>query len=136
MCTVATRSGTTLITSELIKTLLRRACSIGGGHQTFGFHPHEIGNKSIRSGAAMALFLMDHSPAKIMILGRWKSEAFLAYIRPQVLEWTNQMSQDMVHLDSFLDMSHRHVVPPSDPRQKSFNGQNSFLTMPRLHLQH
>ena len=57
-----------------------------GGESFFGFHPHEIGNRSIRPGAAMALFLSDHSPAKIMILGRWKSDAFLDYIRPQVLE--------------------------------------------------
>jgi hypothetical protein len=31
-----------------------------------------------------------------MILGRWKSEAIMDYIRPQVLEWMNLMSQDMV----------------------------------------
>jgi hypothetical protein len=39
---------------------------------------------------------MDHHPTKIMILGRWKSEAIMDYIRPQVLEWMNLMSQDMV----------------------------------------
>jgi hypothetical protein len=53
-----------------------------------GFGPLDIQNKSIRSGAAMAHFLMSHSMAKIMILGRWSSSAFLVYIRPQVLEWT------------------------------------------------
>jgi hypothetical protein len=53
----------------------------------------------------MALFLMDHHPTKIMILGRWKSEAFMDYIRPQVfLEWTNLMSGDMVAFDSFTDL--------------------------------
>ena len=44
----------------------------------------------------MALFLMDHSVTKIMLLGRWSSDAFLNYIRPQVLEWTNQLSRDMI----------------------------------------
>jgi hypothetical protein len=72
-------------------------CSIFRGFKTFGFHPREIGNKSIRSGAAMSLFLMDHSPAKIMILGHWSSDAFLVYIRPQVLEWTNNMLCDKIH---------------------------------------
>ena len=116
MCSAATKQGTVLITSDFARDLLRHACAAGGGKSTFGMHPEELGNKSIRSGAAMALFLMDHSTAKIMTLGRWKSNAFLAYICPQVLEWTNQMSHDMVHLDSFLDMSHQHVVATSDPR--------------------
>jgi hypothetical protein len=41
----------------------------------------------------MALFLIDHCPMNIMILGSWKSEAFMDYIRPRVLEWTDLMSQ-------------------------------------------
>lgn len=44
----------------------------------------------------MALFLMDDSSVpKIRILGRWASETFMVYIRPQVLEWTNLLSKDM-----------------------------------------
>jgi hypothetical protein len=40
-----------------------------GGKARFGFDPHEIGNKSIRSGAAMmALFLQNVSSDRIMIL--------------------------------------------------------------------
>jgi hypothetical protein len=36
----------------------------------------------------MALALQGgNSDKKIMMLGRWKSTAFLDYIRPQVLEW-------------------------------------------------
>jgi hypothetical protein len=37
-----------------------------------------------------------------LLLGCWLSKAFLAYIRPQVLEWTNNMSMDMTQADSFL----------------------------------
>ncbi len=54
----------------------------------------------------MALFLNDHSVEKIKILGRWSSDAFLVYIRPQVLEWTSVMASDMANLISFLDLSH------------------------------
>jgi hypothetical protein len=72
--------------------------------QTFGFHIREIDNRSIRSGAAMALFMKDHLTAKIMILGRWSLDAFLVYIRHQVVEWANNMSRDMVSLDSFFDV--------------------------------
>ncbi len=105
---------------------------------TFGFHPHKIGNRSIRSGAAMALFLKDHSTAKIMILGRWSSDAFLVYIRPQVLEWTNNMSRDMVSFDSFLDVGLYDIACASDPRVRRrtvpLNGRTSAMPIPQFHL--
>ena len=55
----------------------------------------EIGTRFIKSDAANSLFVMNQSTAKIMILGRWSSEAFLHCIRPQVLESTNNMSRDI-----------------------------------------
>jgi hypothetical protein len=121
-------------------TFIRSSCASLGGHRAFGFHPHEIGNKSIRSGAAMALFLANHSPAKIMILGRWSSDAFLVYIRPQILEWTNNMSMDMIQLESFLDVSF-DMSATDDPRtrtllSKTLNGRDQFITMPKFHLYH
>jgi hypothetical protein len=89
----------------------------------------------------MSIFLMDHSPAKIMILGRWSSDAFLVCIRPQVLKWTHDMSWDMIHLDSFFDASHRDLVAPNDPRTRkrlkaSFNGRDSVVTVPKLYMHH
>ena len=66
----------------------------------------------------MALFLQDHSTAKIMILGRWSSAAFLRYIRPQVMEWTADMSTQMV--DTSGDF--RHAMPSIT------QGDNSGLT--------
>ena len=80
LCLVALDGQVLEISNAFVRKLLRHACLLYGGFTTFGFHPHEIGNRSIRSGAAMSLFLMDHSPAKIMILGRWSSDAFLVYI--------------------------------------------------------
>ena len=90
----------------------------------------------------MSLFLMDHSPSKIMILRRWSSDAFLVYIRPQVLEWTNNMmSCDMIHLDSFFDAKHRALVAPDDPRTRkrlhaSFHGRDSIVTIPKFYIKH
>ena len=131
---------TRFVSNTFVKNLLRDTCSFFGGQAEFGFHPHEIGNKSIRSGAAMALFLMDHSPAKIMIMGRWSSDAFLDYIRPQVLEWTNNMSRDMIQVDDFLDLTHQDKVASTDPRlrtcHRSFNGCDSAVLIPRFHLHH
>jgi hypothetical protein len=141
LCSTVLNDETLEITNSFVKKLLRHTCSIFGGSKTFGFHPNDIGNKSLRSGAAMSLFLMDHSPAKIMILGRWSSDAFLVYIRPQVLEWTHNMSCDMIHLDSFFDAPHRDLVSSEDPRtrkrlQASFNGRDNIVTIPKFYIHH
>jgi hypothetical protein len=66
----------------------------------------------------MSLFLANHSVAKIMILGRWSSDAFLVYLRPQVLEWTNNMSADMLSNNSFFDATDAHRALSSDPRTR------------------
>ena len=130
------------ITNSFLLKLLRLICKIYGGKQAFGFSPSEIGNCSIRGGAAMALFLADHSPARIMImLGRWSSDAFLVYMRPQVLEWTNNMSCDMTNYESFMDLSsrsaHRNTSSqfPSKVLQP-FHGRDSSIIIPKLHLMH
>jgi len=125
------------ITSSFTLNLLRSSCKRFGGKPKFGFAPDEIGNKSIRSGAAMALFLNNHSTAKIMILGRWSSDAFLVYIRPQVLEWTNNMSSDMINFDDFLDMTFYDRTSPRNstlPKHRPQNGLSSKLKLPRFNI--
>jgi hypothetical protein len=73
-----------------------------------GYSHEEIGTRSIRSGAAMSLAVQGgHTDEKIRILGRWKSLAFLTYIRPQVLEWSGGMAADMAKTKSFTDVSER-----------------------------
>jgi hypothetical protein len=131
----------TKATSASLRTFIRSTCTLGGGKSAFGYSPSEIGTKSIRSGAAMSLFLMNHPVHKIMILGRWSSDAFLVYIRPQVLEWTNQMSRDMIHIDSFLDATDTQRTPTTDPRtrQRLFNADRSDnhpVKMLEMHLHH
>ena len=64
----------------------------------------------------MGLFLMDHSVTKIMLMGRWSSDAFLNYIRPQVLEWTTHLSTDMIHNNSYFDVTDPRRDPPDTPR--------------------
>ena len=137
--TICVNSKTTsAITQQFLRNQLRLSCTIGGGKPTFGFDASEIGTRSIRSGAAMALFLMDHHPHKIMILGRWLSDAFLDYIRPQVLEWTNNMSSDMIRFNSFIDVSgrlDRATNASWQPTPSKFNGNGSMI-VPKLHLHH
>jgi hypothetical protein len=140
LCSLQSSTGrTTFVNSTFTRNLLRYTCQIYGGKPTFGFSPNEIGNRSLRSGAAMSLFLKNHSTAKIMILGRWSSDAFLVYIRPQVLEWTNNMSKDMIDFNSFLDVGFFDVAAPSDPRTRAktsnLNGRTpSRLMMPSFNI--
>jgi hypothetical protein len=131
---------TFLLSFTYLRDHLRHSCTIVGVSATFAFDATEIGTKARRSGAAMALFPMDDSTARIMILGRRSSDAFLVYTRLQVLEWTSTMSNDMIHNDSFFDATD---VPQADTddtddsrtrRSLPFNGDRPIF--PRLHLSH
>jgi hypothetical protein len=64
LCSVVLDGDTVEIGDAFVRKLLHHTCSMFGGFKTFGFYPQEIGNKSLRSGAAVSLFLMDHSPAR------------------------------------------------------------------------
>jgi hypothetical protein len=93
------------VRSENVMELLRHTCLHFEGRDKYGIAPEEVGTRSIRSGAAMALSLQKgNSDRKIMMLGRWKSLAFLSYIRPQVLEWAGGMAGDMAKTIPFLDV--------------------------------
>jgi hypothetical protein len=134
-----TVAGVTLqLASGYLCSQLRHACTILGGKAEFGYDAQEIGTKSIRSGAAMGLFLMNHSSKRIMLMGRWLSQAFLVYIRPQVVEWTNNMSCDMIRHDSFTDASGFNMADPEIARipQRRFNGPDNSLIIPTFHLDH
>ena len=94
------------VTASQVTKLLRKVCALGDARRKYGFHEDEIGTRSIRSGAAMALALQGgNTDERIRILGRWKSLAFLTYIRPQVLEWSGGMASDMAKTKSFTDVS-------------------------------
>jgi hypothetical protein len=140
LCTIRLGNKNQQITNTFAKRLLRHTCQLYGGHKTFGFHPCEIGNRSIRSGAAMALFMKDHSTAKIMILGRWSSDAFLVYIRRPVLEWANNMSRDMVSFDSFLDVGLFDRAALTDPRThqrvRQLNGHGAVVRVEAFNMHH
>lgn len=123
--------GRTTIT--YILNILRNTCYSFGGKATFRFDPHKIGNKLIWLGTNI-------STAKIMILGQWSSDAFLVYIRPQVLEWTNNMNHEMISVDSFFDVQINHHTITDTPHTQvnrfntPFNGPPVVIS--RLHLNH
>jgi hypothetical protein len=73
--------------------LLRLTCSLSPTN--VGYPAHKISTKATRSGAAMALYLAGCSTAEFKLLGRWKLDAFLAYLRPQLVNAFSQLSSDM-----------------------------------------
>jgi hypothetical protein len=139
--TIRVDNKTFCITNTFVRKMLRATCKNFGGKATFGFNPDGIGNKSIRLGSAMALFLQNISSTQIMLLGRWASEAFLVYIHPQVLEWTNNMSRDMINVDSFFKAHLSNPPPPTNavaPQHQNnpFNGSLIPIIIPKIHLEH
>ncbi len=96
------------VTSAQVVNALRDV--IGAiGEARLGIAQHEVGTHSLRSGAAMAMYLGECPVYTIMLMGRWSSDAFLRYIRKQVLEFSHNVSKRMLRF-----RTHRHV-PDFDP---------------------
>lgn len=115
--------GLAKVTSDMVLRLMRLTCSVFDGENRYGFNEREIGTRSIRSGAAMALAVQGgQSDPKIMMMGRWKSRRFMEYIRPQVLEWAGSMSSEMARAQPFLDLgtpSNNSPTPKPSPTADS-----------------
>jgi hypothetical protein len=125
------------IQSSHVLNLLKTTCTVNDGKNKYGIDASEIGTRSIRSGAAMALAVQGgNSDKKIMMLGRWKSLAFLTYIRPQVMEWAGDMASEMAKAKPFLDLGDQTPIsknmarkPPTtkqDESEEEFPAFNLF----------
>jgi hypothetical protein len=62
------------------------------GANTLGIPISRVGTHSVRTSCAMLLYMAKVQTAAIMLLGRWKSNAFLLYLRRQVKEFTQGLS--------------------------------------------
>jgi len=107
------------ISSEELVTALR--CAVHAtGEDLIGIKAEEVGCHSIRSGAAMAMYLGECPVFVMMMIGRWSSDAFLRYIRKQVEQFSHNVSSRMLRFEL-----HRHVseptpsIDPQDPRQRN-----------------
>lgn len=78
------------------------------GPAELGFTSADIGLHSIRSGAAMSMYLQGIPVYVIMLLGRWCSDAFLRYIRRNVQEFSAGVSRKMIANPLFF------TVPSAD----------------------
>jgi len=71
------------------------------GPEKLGFTPEEVGTHSNRSGGAMGMFLAGTPIYTIMLIGRWSSDAFMRYIRKQVLQLSHGIAAKMLSYDTF-----------------------------------
>jgi hypothetical protein len=83
------------ITSTMMVASIRSAASTLG-RDRLGYSPSSFGTHSIRCGAAMAMNLGGCATYVIMITGRWKSAAFMEYIREQIAQFSEGVSQRMI----------------------------------------
>ncbi|KAL9183869.1 hypothetical protein ACHAXT_004725 [Thalassiosira profunda] len=83
------------ITSKEVVDALRAAV-VSVGEESLGIKKEDIGTHSIRSGAAMAMYLGQCPVYTIMMIGRWSSDAFLRYIRKQVEQFSHNVSKRML----------------------------------------
>ena len=97
---------------------------VAHGEDDLRIYRHEIGTHSIRSGAAMAMYLGGVPVFAIMMIGRWSSDAFMRYIRKQIEEFTFDVSSRMLTMQHF-----RHVPNHStrNPQTSEYGGSASFM---------
>jgi hypothetical protein len=106
------------ITSKQIANALRDAV-LAIGEDYLHIAANKIGTHSIRSGAAMAMFLDGCPVFLIMMICHWLSDAFLCYIRKQV-KFNPNVLRKMLTL-----MFHRHIP--------NYSSQTVSLLDPRQH---
>jgi len=62
------------------------------GEEKLGYTSADVGTHSVRSSLAMLMYLAGEPVYAIMLIGRWRSHAFLNYIEKQVRELTEGVS--------------------------------------------
>ena len=123
----ASSGSTATLSSTAIRNALRSAVK-AIGKDTLGFEPSEIGTHSIRSGAAMAMYLAKVPTYTIMIIGRWSSDAFLRYIRKQVEGFSSNISTLMLDQERFFTTP--NVIPTtSSTDTRRANDVSNFATL-------
>jgi hypothetical protein len=136
------------IPSSLILLQIRSAVA-KLGYETLGFTPDEVGTHSNRSGGAMGMFLAGTPVYTIMLMGRWSSDAFMRYIRKQVLSLSHGISAKMLTYEQFFTVPDFVLTAADgDTRSRSitnlatslqFNGQHANMQRgihPAFHLSH
>ena len=113
-----------------------------------------VGTHSLCSSCAMLLYLSNICTSTIMLLGRWKSDAFLLYLWRQVKEFTQEVTKQMgaqpdvfftIPKDQSLDSKSHNIADNNDPRSRHpestassshFNGLSSTISTANINPLH
>ena len=113
------------ISSKDVVHQLRQATrEVGEGR--LGFTAESVGTHSLRSGAAMAMFLAGVPCETIQLIGRWRSQTFMRYIRIQVPESTKGVTTKMTMRNSFFT-----ITADETSEKQTENGRNQVDTRKR-----
>ena len=113
------------ITAAQVKQQLKIFVASAGAER-LGIDLDRIGTHSIRTSCAMFLHLAGVQVYFIMLIGRWKSDAFLLYLRQQVNEFTEGVSKAMVSShtgNSFFTVPSVVARDPMDPCNRMGGGR-------------
>ena len=104
---------------------------------------------SNRSGGAKGMFLAGTPVYTIMLMGRWSSDAFMRYIRKQVISLSHGIAAKMLTYEQFYTVpDFVHTAADGDPRSRTntnlatttnVNGQHANMRRglhPAFHLSH
>jgi hypothetical protein len=96
------RSGSDLFTipSSMFLQRIRYTVDLLGPEK-LGITSNEVGTHSNRSGEAMGMFLPGTPIYTIMLMGHWSSDAFMRYIRKQVLQLSHGIATKLPTFEEF-----------------------------------
>ena len=89
----------TTVTTKLVTNLLRRGAKLV--ENKTGIPPSKISARSLRPGGATALLCAGSDATNISLVGRWRSEAVLRYLRSQHTPAVKQFSKLMLNHGNF-----------------------------------
>jgi hypothetical protein len=105
--------------SKTARGLFVEFLRVGVDFRAMGIDLDRVGMHSARTSAAMAMYMSEVPVFTIMLLGRWNSDAFLRYIRKEVEEFGQNVSQKMINtlrFHSVPELSRDDTRAPNDPR--------------------
>ena len=99
---------TTITAGEVLRHL--RAAAIQYEEARLGFPASRIGTHSPRAGAAMAMSLAGVPVETIQLIGRWRSQTFMQYIRIQVQQMMRGVADVMTANPDFFTIEGGHLI--------------------------
>ena len=97
------------VTSAMATTMLRKAAA--AVQDLTGISPARISARSLRPGGATALLCAGQSPDTISLVGRWRSEAVLRYLRAQATPVAQKFASLMLNHGTFTYLHQLSAVP-------------------------